>query len=166
MYAIQNGNKFVKVQYFLRADEAHDFTITAKPNTYKTRRECEKSLQHLLTLLDFRISINAQHLKEDNERIARYTKDLDRARAKIAELEHLPYREVYMKISKLEATVHRAQEMLDNADAKFLQRSLARYQQIKQTGFSVAEVQQTVNVVDKVDPGERTSRNEERMTGK
>ena len=149
MFAIQAGEKFLSVRYFLDPENVFDTAITSKPKGWKSQGEAETHLSRARAYFAARLA-HMNKITVDAE--LRASKADSRANKLKAELELLieqPYKLVHAEVDrKLKELNRREAEAIAERDcAQDYARTAKKFQRLLDADYRVVAVKQVVDAV-------------------
>ena len=140
MYAIQTGNKFIKPSQEFRS--FYDIVVTDTPKFVKSYEDAVKLADQVAKQIDQSIAAFLRNISTEEKTVNKYLSKIPKLEAQLAELQELPYKEVFKKIPKVEKQLKEAQWYKTANSLSSWKRDIARLERIKAGNIRVVKMQQ------------------------
>ena len=148
MFAIQTGDKFLSVRYFLDPNEGFDTSITGKPKTWKTREEAETHLARARVYFAARMSHLSKIASESHKKAAQAQERVIKLKAELEVLVELPYNDVHVEVDRKRKELDRCESnaLDESMVALDYTRAFKRFEKLADADYRVVTI--VLDVVD------------------
>ena len=149
MFAIQTGEKFLSVRYFLDPVNVFDTAISSKPKGWKTREEAETHLSRALAYFATRFAHMNKITVEAELRASKADSRANKLKAELELLIEQPYKDVHAEVDRKlkELNKREAEAIAERDSAQDYARTAKKFQRLLEAEYRVVAVKQVVDAV-------------------
>lgn len=149
MYAIQTGDKFLSVRYFLDPVNVFDTAITGKPKGWKTQEEAETHLSRARAYFAAHVAHMNKIKAEAELRASRAVNCVNKLKAELEVLIERPYKEVHAEVDRKlkELNKREADSKHERNCAQDYARTAKKFEKLLAAEYRVVNVKQVVDAV-------------------